>query len=75
MESVCKDKLQSRKFLLSIGTLLLGTTLSLSKGICFKQWSKFSTSILGLYLTSNVLGKFPHQFYTENNESNHQIRS
>lgn len=66
MENVCNDKLQSRKFLLSIGTLLLGTTLSVSKGICFKQWSKFSTSILGLYLTSNVLGKLPSQFYIEN---------
>jgi hypothetical protein len=72
MEITRKDKLQSRKFLLSIGTILLGTTLSISKGGCFKQWSKFSTSILGLYLTSNVLGKIPTHNYIE---SNHQIRS
>lgn len=68
----CKDKLQSRKFLLSIDTILLGTTLGISKGVCFKQWSKFSTSILGLYLTSNVLGKIPTHSYIEND---HHTRS
>ena len=59
MDNTYHNKLQSRKFILSIGTIMLGTAMTFMRKGSFVQWSKFSTSVLGLYLTSNVLGKIP----------------